>query len=644
MNRTVEGATAQLARTRARSLTIGAGCVAAVAIVAWPVRSVEPAGGGDWSWVAMMSYAATHGLDYGNGIVWTYGPLGFLNTWFGPALYDADVLLLSWLFALLVQVLLAGAVLVALRRRLPVAAAVIVAVIVVAATRERVPALAFAWCVLAVTRGDDAPRDFAARAFPVVLGVLTGFALLDKLNQGVELMGMALAALVAVARPRDALAFAASLVAAVAVGWAVTGQPLDGAWPYVRNGLEMVSGYVNAMGTSDPAHRWSYTVAAVLAGLTLALAWVGAGDLSRRRRWALLGLCTVYVGLTYKEGFVRQDPGHLEVFFGGMVVPFAVLPARSPWRGWLEPLMLGGVVACLLAMASLSGTSELRRTLNPAANLTAMADQVRTLASPARRAAIAARVRAVADAGFGISPRLHALVGDRSTMMWPMLFGEAAYAYGFRMRPFPTLEPHNAYTPRLDRLGAEMLSSNRAPERILRMAIAVAPAADGVYSGFEAPLATLEILCRYRPLATEGVWQLLARGPDRCGTPRVLRSETATWGSPVAVPDPRLPDALVLARIEGAGPQGLERLKALLLRPNVRTIQLDTTVHRLIPATAADGLLLHAPRRADFREMFAIAPNPSSVTVSRVGGEPGGELHYTFVEVPIRPLAGADRR
>lgn len=638
----MEGATAQrvLARVRDRGILVGAACAVAVALVAWPVRTLEPGVGGDWSWVAGLAYAAHHGMAFGDEIVWSYGPLGFLNTWYGPALYYGEVATLAWLYVALIQLLLAATLLLALRRSLHLALAAVVAAAVLALAPDRVPALALAWCVLFVTCDRDEPRDARiarlAGAFPYAIGALAGIALLGKLNQGVELLALAVIALVAVPRRRDALAFAGTLLATAAVGWVATGQGPGDVWPYVRDGAEVVAGYAAAMGTSDPEHGWALPAGIALAAAAVALAWDAGRALPGRRRWALPALALVYAGLTFKEGFVREDEGHLQVFFGDMLVLLAVLPLRAA----LRPVALAGALAAVVAFGAVGEVRDVTRAVDPYANVKAAADQLRTLASASRRDAIEAETRAKIEALYHVPPQVRAAVRGRSTMLWPYLYGEVAYAYELDLRPLPSFEPYAAYTPRLDRLGAELLASDRAPARILRAANGNAPALDNRHPAFEAPQTTLQILCRYRQVAEGAPWHALARIPNRCGAPRTLGTVSAAWGEPVAVPAPRRPDALVLARVEGAEPHGLETLTGLLVRPKRRWISLDGASYRLVPATAAEGLLLRVPPAADYPDQYALAPNPVSVAVGRDGGQPGGELRYTFVEVPIRPFAG----
>jgi hypothetical protein len=103
----------------------------------------------------------------------------------------------------------------------------------------------------------------------------------------------------------------------------------------------------------------------------------------------------------------------------------------------------------------------------------------------------------------------------------------------------------------------------------------------------------------------------------------------------VEVPRPSRPGFATIVAIDGTAPAGAERLQAVLLRPDPRTIVLDGQSYRLIGATASEGLVLRVPRAADYPPPFALAPNPDTIAVRRAGGQPGGSLRYTFSELPI---------
>jgi hypothetical protein len=636
------GGKVALARAGARAraprwgLVTGIGLTVAVAVVSWPIWGLGPPVVFDVDWVAALAYAAEHRLRFGDEIAFTYGPLGFLATPVGPLLFYDSVTTLQWLFSAIVQLLLAGALLIALRRSMPLILAAIAAAVVLVLVPDHTIALGFVLCALRLTRDADIPRDRLAAAIPFALGVVSGILLLGKLNQGIEMLVLAAIALIAVPRRRDSFAFAGALLVTVIGGWLATGQTPADLWSYVRYGAEVIGGYQGAMGLENSSYAWTYGAALLISVAALGLAWDGSRSWAPRLRWSFLGLLFVYAGFAFKQGFVRQDDVHLSQCFGDMLVLLAVLPAPRARGTGVIAVIAAGVAAC----AVIGGLQEFGRLVNPYANASAVADQVRTLASSARRAEIEDSLRASVTDTYGIPPELVDAVEGRSVMLWPLLLTEVAYAYDLDLRPLPTLEPYAAYTPALDRLGARMIASDRGPERVIRIASPSA-AIDHHYPAFEAPLAALAILCRYRDIAERAPWHVLARGPNRCGSSRTLGTVGAPWGEAVPVPAPARPGALLLVRVEGAGARGLEQLRALVLRPHERWIALDGEQHRLVPATAADGLLLTVPPNADFPAPFAMAPNPSTIAVGRDGGEPDGQVRYTFVEVMIRPFPGA---
>src|SRR5262249_18836563 len=48
-------------------------------LLTWPVFTMVPGSDLDWSWQIGLHLAYAQGLDYGRDIVFTYGPLGFLQ-------------------------------------------------------------------------------------------------------------------------------------------------------------------------------------------------------------------------------------------------------------------------------------------------------------------------------------------------------------------------------------------------------------------------------------------------------------------------------------------------------------------------------------------------------------------------------------
>ena len=101
----------------------------------------------------------------------------------------------------------------------------------------------------------------------------------------------------------------------------------------------------------------------------------------------------------------------------------------------------------------------------------------------------------------------------------------------------------------------------------------------------------------------------------------------------------------MFARIEGAGGEGIERLRTLAYKEALRTVALDALRTRFQTATAPDGILLSVPRGADFPAPFALGLGAADDR-DRLGGRardlaPGPS---TTSSSPSRwRAAGADR-
>ena len=100
---------------------------------------------------------------------------------------------------------------------------------------------------------------------------------------------------------------------------------------------------------------------------------------------------------------------------------------------------------------------------------------------------------------------------------------------------------------------------------------------------------------------------------------------------------PPAPDrsSLVIVRIEGVGVSGLEKLRTLLYRALPRAVAFDGgRVFRLVPGTAANGIVLRVPRGADHPEPFQLDQATNTITVTKAGRQ--GDIRLRFSAMSIR--------
>jgi hypothetical protein len=288
------------------------------------------------------------------------------------------------------------------------------------------------------------------------------------------------------------------------------------------------------------------------------------------------------------------------------------------------------------------------RFLNPVNNASIAISSLGDLLVPSMREQ--ARDDALAELRdtYRLDRRTLELIGDRPVHVDPWETN-IVWAYGLDWRPLPIFQSNWASTPALDDVNADATASAEGPVLILRHLHGAVndpaglddPGPDTIFGrldAWEGPGSKLEMLCHFRPLRTTARFQLLERTADRCGDPRIIGSESTSYEGTVEVPRAPRGEA-VIARIHGARPSGLERLRSFLFRPGERYVVLDESkLYVLDPATADDQLIVRVPRKRDFPPPFALAPDARAIFLNREAGwliSGGDDLRVDFYAVPL---------
>lgn len=623
-------------RRHEASVAAAASVVVVTALTYPRFNGVGP--GLDMSWHTGLFLGVHRGLDFGSDIVFTYGPLGFLKF---PALYYVWPSLAAWVYVTLFRIAATALLYVAARRILRSRAAAFVAALVAALAVEQpriwelgyaapVTVLVVVWCGLALQEGPD---RLSYRLVPVVGGAVAAIEFLAKLTIGVLVPTCLLYVVLVVGhrRLRDVAVLAVSFAVTVVLALLAVGQPLSGLGAYARSSWEIASGFSVAMGGPIGLRSW------VLAAVSLALLLAGAAAAARgdrRLQLALLGLLVLYGFQVYKASFVAGG-GHLGIFFTSMVGAWFAVPWQRLGRPVLAaPAAAGALVALVLLLAAGTGVS-VRDAVAYGAPLSERFDDLRqdarlVLEPSGRREAIADDRASLRDA-YRISPRLLAAVGSAPVHVDPWETS-VVWAYGLDWRPEPVFQAYQAYTRHLDEMNADTLRRASGPRMILRE-IGWVPLDRN--PSFESPAAVVAMLCHFVHVAAAGDWEVLRRTADRCGPARPIgRTELRYGGTPVRVP--QRPGSLVVARLDGVGDGLLGRVRAFAYRSPVRTITVNGHAARLVPGTAADGLLMHVPGADDYPGAFRLSPDARTLTVDDEGHS-GRTIRVTFYAMPIRP-------
>lgn len=625
-------------RPRRRAVSpVFPGVVAALTLLTFRSVSFAPIPGLDPSWHAALHMAARHRMPFGDRLVFSFGPLGFLAQ---PVAYYTSTGFLSGLYVLGLEAALCASLLAVLHRSVGLAGAAVVTFVAAGAAALELKAAELVVVVVVVgafglLRGDHAPRT--ERLLVLAGGVAAGSQLLVKFNTGATVAAVATVTAWFVGRRawRSEAELVGAAVAALAAGWVATGNRVGDLVPYLRHSVDVASGYSEAMGIEARDRAVEYPVAAVVVAVLLALAWAASRGWPRGRRVGLGLVGAVWLYAALKHGFVRHDP-HDIVFFGealvvGVAVAGAVAAAAGPRGRWL-PAAAGLVLLGAFLHASGSSVVDVVDVL-PA--LRGAGREALYAVSGGRRSAAVDRARARLRAAYGLDPDTLAALAGHTVHVHPWE-AQVAWAYPeIRWLPVPVFQEYSAYTPALDRLDADFLAGPDAPERILTEDTTI----DFRNPDWESPAGVVAMACHYRELVAQARWQVLGRVPDRCGAEQLLATVTARVGDTMTVPQADDPDTLVVARIRGLDSSPLYGLRSALLRVPEVHVSLDGgRRYRLVPGTAVDGVLVGAP--ADpavlgFSEAFA----PGSARTLRVetggGWGLGTTLHVDFVAIPL---------
>jgi hypothetical protein len=372
-------------------------------------------------------------------------------------------------------------------------------------------------------------------------------------------------------------------------------------------------------------------VALLTIALIFAIARHAVGGDARRLSRGVFPLWAAVAFLLFKEGFVRSDTSHRPIFFGFALCALLGLA----WERRQRARMLAASAVVALATAWSFQASPLNTT-SPGSHLSAAVSQLRVATRSSDRRRSELRLRPRLRRYYKVDQGSLAGVRGHSVAIMPWEFA-AAWAYRLRWRPLYTIEPSSTYTTALDDETARILRSRRGPERILRSSKLTLDHRNTVW---EMPAAMRTILCRYRELSATDRWQVLARARDRCGAPTTIATVRARWGETIAVPPPRR-HAAVFVRIRGVAPHGWESFVTLLYRSRLRHITVNhERAYRLVPETAADGLILWVPRDTDYSGRFALGRGARALSVSvGEGAQPRSDrVTYQFEQLPIRPF------
>jgi hypothetical protein len=611
---------------------------ALAALIIAPQASVDAGVGLDPGWQAVVALARVQHIPWGPGLVFTYGPLGFLQT---ATYYSFEQSILATVYQFAVVAALFLGIAAALRQRSAPLVAIIGALVTTGIAAilqvghgtargmmypEIAVLAALAWA--AVPMLQQGPKRSTVFTTCAVLGAVAGLQLLVKFNTGLNILVIALAASVLlgwkalVRHGVTVTAFAASTL----LWWVIAGQSLGDLPVWLRFSSEILSGYNEAQAqplasNADPA-IWLSLVWI----FALCLIFVRGGSDMPRRLVLLVGVLTL---ITLKSSFGRFDVWHVSILLGMIVVAAALIPVKLRYRALV-------VAAVALVFADVCDGRVLHDREVTAVQAPAQGfERLITLAAPGRVEQRIQRAKAHQRAIYAVPDRFIETIGSMTVHVDPDETS-VVWAYNLKWHPAPVFATYSSYTPALDKLNSETLVDG--PQFVLSRVSETFPATgiDGRLSTQESPLYSRALLCNYAVTGIENRWALFTRTGWHCGPLQPMAEVDVSNYKLVTVPSPSGPDMAVLVGID-LDPTLRDRLfQGTVVPLTTFMLILDGVSYRLVTGNAAEPFLVVTPVSVNGTNL-EIRARTIGVGRTRALGLAGVRARARFYQMRVAP-------
>jgi hypothetical protein len=585
-------------RRAASSILVAAVSIILTLVVMLPLDPGMPVEGLDASWLYAINEAVARHLIFGKDLIFTYGPLGSVDTWFYHPGTDRVMLIGGAIVAI---GFCSGFALLALERR-PGLLAVMPFLVVILNSRDAIlmalPVFLLLACFLISSASEDPLNLPLTRRTKVLLALLVCSIGILPLVKG-SFSGVAgalgflsIAILIRNRRGSLAVVLTALSVLTLCFAWVLTGQPLLDLPGFFISQGPIISGYTDAMSSSGPFSSVVYW--GVPAAICVLAFYASLG-----RHRGIDGLIVtagiaVYLFITFKAGFVRQD-GHPIISIGALaIIAYALATMLQP------------KVALIVSVVALCGWWSVERQIADIRPQTVL--ERLHLASAMTVDGIDARMH-----GDTLLRRFnYATEQIRAQFPLPATAGTVdlypndlsqLFANKLIWSGRPVFQSYSAYTPELAKINRDHLR-DAGPARVF---FSVGPI-DLRYPSIEDASSWPDLIAHYAPTGFIGQYAILDRrsGSNAITISEPFQSGEQALGSSVPL---RQRGGAVWAQID-VKPTLLGKLVSALFKNPFLSIVVKysdgtTKNFRFVPGMARDGFLL-SPTVSSARDFVAL--------------------------------------
>lgn len=550
-----------------------------------PIPDLDP------SYQAVLEYARLQDDQFGRDIIFTYGPLGFLNSWVSQGLFPFQRTIFALVWSGFVAWSATG---VARQIPGPMKFVFLVWFLVyshVGLMEQHVFFVMLYGCTLLIH--DEKRRNSAV----IVLTLFAFLALIKFTFFVAAAISVTLCALVQIIK-RNYLFSIAKVVFFGTVFltlWLTAGQQLGNLLPWIRGSLEITSGYTEAMAIFPKVRVLVCCLIAVALYLISLWVIIRSGTLSINRVGILL-ITLIYVFLSWKHGFVRADI-HVMGFILFLPMAFAMLLTETFRMGmnrsrqfFVCSLFLGAVVLCNWAGDFQDVGTMLSRLIGWPQHMAGKSRMMLNLVTGDwERCFQALRM----DRNLKRDPDLplaRSIVGNAPVdvinyRQW------AALANNLNYHPRPVIQGYSVYTPYLQDLNLAFYRSENRPQYLLFKMETI----DSRFPTLDDATLLPFILKNYKPVAKDGEFLVLQAATKITGKAdmTLIHEQKIVFGETMDLS--AFTGGLTIMQVDVAATH-FGRLVNLLFQSPVLELQTrlkGTTVnYRFIPAMADRGFVI----------------------------------------------------
>lgn len=594
----------------------------AVGLITLPQIAKLPKPDLDNSWMLGLNMGIAQHMQFGQDLIFTFGPLGFL---WRPIMAFPGL----WMLSVIATLAAHFALICLTARLLAKSAASLTEVVITAAALllamyftdldYKLVIAALILLYMAMTGWYKAKWDIIA----VLIAASFFLAMASLIKFSAALLAIATIGIVAIVmiwrkQLRDCAVVVAAYAVSLACLWVAAGQKASTVIPFIANSWQIASGYGGAM------QLWINDYYSLVAGAAIIAAMLMLGYAVVKRQsnlWLFLLLNLSCLAMLFKHGFVRSDDHIYRFFAHAMIIFCLLLPVLRTVTADVRRVCFPITLLCLAAMAGFSiqkmwPLTEARMQSNFSPSTWSLVGQYITAPGP-----VTAKAKDQMRQFYGLHPKTVTYIGDATMDVFTLEIA-IAYAYDLNWSCRPVFQSYTAYTAKLDNIDARYLASENGPKILLLDPFGI----DGRFFAFDEP-ATLRVVDQYyAPVFVDGRYTVLKRRDKPLdATERPVLSTDADCGARIAVPAAS-PDSQIFARIYMHNTVAGKLVSTVYKQPLVvidLTIREKSKSYRMVPSVAENGLPLTGVNA------FVITPQIAHLYSNR--------LHIEFFEVRLSP-------